>query len=263
MRCDEARSRIGMLHDGELPAGDRAAVATHAAGCPECSRYRDELGRLSRALRQARETAPPALLERIRAGLAVEAAEPTDLAGTPVPQPSRFAGMGAALAARLPNLRQVAAILVAAALSAAATAWWMQGAATQHALAHNVLAAHMRSLLQDNPVQVASLDTHTVKPWFAGRLEYTPLVKDLSAEGFQLVGGRLDFVDGKRVAALVYRRRLHQISVFIWPARHDEGGSALAHIGGYNVIAWNKGGMSFWAVSDLNGGELAELEALL
>lgn len=268
MRCDEAKTRIGMLHDGELANGEREAVTAHAAQCPECARYRDELGRLSRHLRQVRETAPLPLLERVRANLEVEAAEEAAPPAAPWSErPARrgpFTGATAALARRMrPYMLQMAAVLVACAISAGGTAWWMQQAQTTQLLAEDVLAAHMRALLQDNAVQVASLDTHTVKPWFAGRLEYTPLVKDLTAEGFQLIGGRLDYVDGRRVAALVYRRRLHQISLFVWPAHGEAAAPASTVIDGYNVLSWNKGGMTFWAVSDLGSGELGELRALL
>jgi anti-sigma factor RsiW len=147
-------------------------------------------------------------------------------------------------------------------LSAAAALWWADRAQDQQALAHDVLAAHVRSLLQDNTVQVASLDTHTVKPWFAGRLDYTPVVKDLSEEGFKLIGGRLDYVDGRRVAALVYMRRLHKINVFIWPAK----GTAIAshlHIDGYNIVTWTAANMTFWAISDVEERELDRLAELL
>jgi anti-sigma factor RsiW len=139
----------------------------------------------------------------------------------------------------------------------------VHNADVRNALARDVLAAHVRALMQDNAVQIASLDTHTVKPWFAGRLEFAPAVKDLSAEGFALAGGRLDYVGGRRVAALVYRRRLHQVSVFVWPADGDAVTPSAARLDGYNLVSWQRGGMTFWAVSDLNEGELRELQSLL
>jgi anti-sigma factor RsiW len=153
-------------------------------------------------------------------------------------------------------------VLVACTVSVAATWWHMQAVATHQVLIRDVLAAHVRSLLQDNVVQVASSSTHTVKPWFAGRLEFTPVVKDLSAEGYQLVGGRLDFVGGRRVAALVYKKRLHQINVFVWPS-NNEVALKLDTADGYNVVSWSRGGMTFWVISDLNAGELRELPSLL
>lgn len=260
MRCD--RDRITQLVDGELPSGEREAVTAHAEGCPDCARYRDELIRLRHHLRQARESAPPRLLDRVSARLAAEAE--ADFGS-----PAARLGLRRAVAERVARglspavLRRVAAILLACALSIAGTAWWIQRTGEEAAVSHDVLTAHVRSLLQDDPVQVASANTHAVKPWYAGRLDYSPVVKDLSAEGFQLVGGRLDYVDGQRVAALVYRRRLHQISVFVWPSDDRAVASYSAKVDGYNVLGWSRAGTSYWAVSDLNEGELRELQALL
>ncbi|MDF2996105.1 MAG: transrane anti-sigma factor [Xanthobacteraceae bacterium] len=139
----------------------------------------------------------------------------------------------------------------------------MQCSNAEAALSRDVLAAHVRSLLQDNPVQIASLDTQTVKLWFAGRLEYSPVVRNLSTEGFELFGGRLDYVDGQRVAALVYKRRLHRINVFVWPSDRGASVSYSGKLDGFNVFGWSKAGMTYWAVSDLNEGELHEFQALL
>lgn len=262
MRCDQIRDRIALLIDGELPSGEREAVTTHAEGCPDCARYRDELMRLRQHLRQACESAPPRLLERVSARLAAEAE--ADL-GSSVAGPGFLHAVADRVARglSLTVLRRAAAILLACAISIAGTAWWMQRTEGGAAVSHDVVAAHVRSLLQDDPVQVASADTHTVRPWFAGRVDYAPVVKDLSAEGFQLVGGRLDYVDGQRVAALVYRRRLHQISVFVWPADSGTIASYSAKVDGYIVLGWSRAGTSYWAVSDLNEGELRELQALL
>ncbi|HZP74773.1 MAG TPA: anti-sigma factor [Pseudolabrys sp.] len=261
MRCDEASERIGLLIDGELAGDERRALLEHVESCVTCRRYRDELKRLQQHLAQAHQPAPRALLHRVRGALASEAAPGTAVARRPQTLPTR---MAAHMRGRLrPLIVQAAAVLVACIFTAGMTFWLTQESDTQALLAKDVMSAHMRSLLQDNAVQVASLDTHTVKPWFAGRLEYTPVVKDLSAEGFQLVGGRLDYVEGHRVAALVYRRRLHEISVFTWP---ESGGDTAPHratVNGYNILSWTKGGMAYWAVSDLNDGELRQLQALL
>jgi anti-sigma factor RsiW len=264
MRCDEARDRIGPLLDGELANDERRALVAHAADCPDCARYRDELKRLRGHLAQAREAAPQMLLDRVRAGLAVETSAQETAPTTPRTLEAWPAGVLGRVRQRLrPYARQAAAVLVACVISIAGTWWWVQSADTRDALARDVLAAHVRALLQDNAVQIASLDTHTVKPWFAGRLEFAPVVKDLSAEGFQLVGGRLDYVGGRRVAALVYRRHLHQVSVFIWPAEGDVATPSRTRLDGYNLVSWHRAGMTFWAVSDLNEGELRELPALL
>lgn len=264
MRCDEARERIGPLLDGELANDERRALVAHAEACPDCARYRDELQRLRSHLARAREAAPQLLLDRVRAGLEVEAsghdAAPTTSRGR---QTLPAAAIGWMRQRLRPYAWQAAAVLAACVISIAGTWWWVQSADTRDALARDALAAHIRALLQDNAVQIASLDTHTVKPWFAGRLEFSPVVKDLSAEGFQLVGGRLDYVGGRRVAALVYRRHLHQVSVFIWPSEGDATTPSRIRFDGYNVLSWHRAGMSFWAVSDLNEGELRELQALL
>ncbi len=127
-----------------------------------------------------------------------------------------------------------------------------------------IITAHIRSLLQDGPIQVASSDSHTVKPWFAGRVDFAPEVKDLTAEGFPLMGGRLDYVHGRRVGGLVYKRRLHTINVFMWraPGGDDAAPSATTR-NGYNFLTWTKAGVIYWAVSDLDGAELKRLQELL
>lgn len=260
MRCDQARERISSLLDGELSSEENRALVAHVEDCPQCARYRDELRRLGSLLVLVREKAPRTLLHRVRASLAVEtAAHPAPHADEALP-----VGGIARFGSRLrPYLRQAAAVLVACILSIAATWWWMHATDTRDALARDVLSAHVRSLLQDSAVQIASADTHTVKPWFAGRLEFAPVVKDLSAEGFRLIGGRVDYIGGRRVAALVYRRNLHQVTVFSWPTSGEISAPARPRLNGYNLAFWTTGGMTFWAISDLNEHELRDLQALL
>lgn len=126
-----------------------------------------------------------------------------------------------------------------------------------------VVDSHVRSLLAKHLVDVESTDQHTVKPWFAGKLDFSPEVRDLSESGFKLVGGRLDYVHTRTVAALIYQRRQHIINVFVWPA-HEAGRSArVEDRDGYHVVSWVHNGMAWWAVSDLNSAELQELAKLL
>ena len=263
MRCDQARERIGALLDGELSGRQRQDIAEHAESCPACARYRDELKGLSTQLAGARERAPQGLARRIQTRLAIERQSPMAEIATLKPEPSSFAAKVATMTGGwIPALRQMAAVLVACVVSVSATWWHLQAVDTQKLMTRDVLAAHVRSLIQDNTVQVESNNTHNVKPWFAGRLEFTPVVKDLSIDGYQLVGGRLDYIGGRRVAALVYRKRQHQINVFTWPS-NETASVKLTTAEGYNVASWSRGGWAFWAISDLNAGELRELPALL
>ena len=122
-----------------------------------------------------------------------------------------------------------------------------------------IVAAHIRALQPDHLVDVMSTEQHTVKPWFAGRLPFSPPVKDLSADGFALTGGRLDYLPGNMAATLVYKRRQHVIDLFIWPSEpEDDRGSSRGVREGYNFARWQTDGMSFWAVSDLNTRELEQ-----
>jgi anti-sigma factor RsiW len=161
-------------------------------------------------------------------------------------------------------LRQAAVLAIACGLTALATTMILSRAENGTLVEREVVSAHLRSLLQESPIQVASSDTHAVKPWFSGRVDFSPPVKDLTAEGFPLLGGRVDYIGGRRVAALVYRRNLHIVNVFLWPS--DNRGEVVPRVDalkGYNVLLWNNGGLTYWAVSDLNGDELRQLQSLL
>jgi anti-sigma factor RsiW len=261
MQCERVRELLSPYLDGELSAEERRAVAAHLGECPSCSAQLSDFRHVGQTLAEAgREPAPKALAARVRGNLARAAhAEPTPTTAL-ISKPSR-AGVSFV---RRGLLRQAAVIAAACVLSVVATWWATSSLGQQHRLEQEVLAAHVRSLLQDSPIQVASSDAHTVKPWFAGRIDFSPEVKDLASEGFPLVGGRLDYVGGRRVGAVVYKRRLHVVNVFMWPSTSaGDAAPRLITRNGYNLLMWSRGGVDYWAVSDLNSGDLAQLQALL
>jgi anti-sigma factor RsiW len=215
----------------------------------------DDLSALIKA-GATRHAAPPQLRARIDARIAeIGSARAGELAGAEVPRlPTgawrRWMNMGAAFA-----VGAVASIAVMLAL---------RGAGDEDLIAQAVVDSHVRSLMSAHLVDVESSDKHTVKPWFSGKLDYAPPVKDLASEGIPLAGGRLDYLGQRPVAALVYRLNRHTINVFVWPA----AGASLqdpvfAVRQGFNVAHWTGDGMQFWAVSDVNAGELRNVVRLL
>ena len=131
--------------------------------------------------------------------------------------------------------------------------------APRQLLAENVLSAHLRSLNGTHLLDVPSTDQHTVKPWFAGKLDFSPPVKE--ADGFPLLGGRIEYIEGHSAAALVYGRRAHIVNLFVWPSATSTPESSQTR-NGYQMRTWSANGMTFWAVSDINQAELADFVAL-
>ena len=135
---------------------------------------------------------------------------------------------------------------------------------TDDLVAQEVVSSHIRSMMLNHLVDVPSSDQHTVKPWFNGKLDFAPDVRDFAEQGFPLVGGRLDYVDNRTVAALVYQRRKHSINLFIWPSsRVTDKSTQQFSVNGYNIIHWTNSGATYWAVSDVNNADLSEFAKLV
>jgi anti-sigma factor RsiW len=155
------------------------------------------------------------------------------------------------------------ATVAACALIAAVALFVVVTHRTANNLAQELVADHVRSLMASHITDVLTSDQHTVKPWFNGKVDFSPQVRDLSADGFELVGGRLDYVDGHDAAAIVYQRRKHIINLFTWPVSGSDEEPRVTAQQGYNVITWTQAGMQYSAVSDLNRQELSQLVSLL
>ena len=163
-----------------------------------------------------------------------------------------------------PSWIKTAAPLATAALVLLLLIPTLKGPSPDELLTQDIVAGHIRSLMADHLADVPSSDEHTVKPWFNGKLDFSPPVNDLAKEGFPLVGGRLDYLNNRPVAALVYRRDAHVINVFLWPSNTTAQASAPVKTQqGYHVIRWTSSGVNFWIVSDLEASQLAKFADLL
>jgi anti-sigma factor RsiW len=249
MRCDKAL-RVQALFDGELDAAASLEMEQHLNGCTECSALLEELTRTRAALRNAAPyyRADAALQNRIAAALDRE------------DKPARPSGVGAWLS----RSRAFWTGLISGGAGAAlATAMLMMAfvAPTNETLVAELSGAHVRSLMANHLIDIASSDHHTVKPWFAGQADVSPPVTDFAAQGYPLIGGRIDYIDGRRAAVVVYRRGKHVINVFTWPLKGALPGDSERD--GYRMMFWRGDDLAFAAVSDAAAPEIAGLKELI
>ena len=242
---ENIRELLHAFVDGELDLANTRETERHLQSCADCRGTERAIRELRSALTSDATAyrAPAHLRRNVRAALRREAKSSRQTLS-----PWLMFATGAAFAA----------VILGFAL------FQTTRATRTNAIVDQVVANHVRSLLAVQLVDVVSSEQHTVKPWFDGKIDFAPEVRDLSANGFPLVGGRLDYLDGKTVAALVYQRNKHPINLFITPEPTSRSNSpTVITRRGYNVFSWTNNGMKYWAVSDLNQAELREFTELV
>ena len=246
MKCEQTQELIHAYIDGELDVVRNIELERHFERCETCrSENEQQLNLRSLVHNGAKYFAAPDLLkQRVTNQLAQAETQP-----------------------RRGRWLAIAAVVLLAALSGVLM-WSMINARSRsradEMLAQEIVSSHVRSLMLDHLIDVPSSDNHTVKPWFNGKLDFAPEVKDLSAQGFPLIGGRLDYIGNRSVAALVYQKRKHPINLFVWAASEtaDQSEQQFSRQG-YNLVHWIKSGTSYWAVSDVNNPDLHEFVQLV
>jgi anti-sigma factor RsiW len=246
MTCKETKPLLNAYVDGELDSAGSVAVETHMQGCASCLGEVDGLHRLASAIESGslRYNAPTHLKRKLRSAIHAADVEPRS---------SVFSWRWVSIPATLALLVAFAWILTTRSLKSS----------EETALVNDIVSSHIRSMMADHVTDVPSSDSHTVKPWFSGKLDYSPPTKDLTEQGFPLIGGRLDYMDNRPVAALVYRRNQHVINLFVWPSNVATSQEEQLARQGYNLIHWTESGMTYWLISELNLPELRQCADLL
>jgi anti-sigma factor RsiW len=245
--CEQARSLLSAYFDRELDIAQSLDIEGHVRDCPRCTAALQRHEALHASFNAASLAfVPPAGLEgRVRQALRREVR----------PQASSIRSQWHWAAVPL------------AAMLAAALAWSVAihrgGSSGEDQVLAELVSSHVRSLMVDHLVDVATSDQHTVRPWFNGKVDFAPPVTDFTASGFPLIGGRVDYIAGRPVAVVVYGRRKHVVNVFIWPSGSAEGESLRnLTFQGYHLLRWSKSGLTFWAVSDVSSTDLESLARL-
>lgn len=247
MSCNRTRQMLDAWIDGELDPATGQQLAQHLEGCADCRARHSEREALRATVRAA--VAPMA------APAALQLAVLRGIRAAPAPTANRTQ--------RLLSWWQAGVLATGSAAVAAAATFFMTGPATgptQQEVAGQVAALHARSLAGDGLIEIASSERHVVKPWFHGKIDFAPPVRDLSAEGFALLGARMERVGGRPAVALVYRIRKHPVNLFVW--RGEQGRAtplAFETVHGFTVGQWSSGGLDFAAVSDVEAQDLAKL----
>ena len=247
MTCQESGQLIHAFVDSELDLTRSLEMEAHLRECKSCAHAQQGIRALSSSMKDAslRFTPPASFEKRLRSAVRREAKE----------KPLKQSWWRWSMAA---------GALAVVVLAVWVTSVVLNRPSSDNLVAQEVVSSHVRSLMAQHLTDVPSSDQHTVKPWFDGKLDFSPPVKDPKEQGFELKGGRLDYIDNRPVAALVYQRRQHLINVFVWPAKSSSKSTTQASVSqGYNLIRWTNSGMEWWAISDLNLAELQQFVQML
>ena len=254
MICEMTQRFVPGYMDGELDLVRTIEMESHLKYCPTCAQTLENQQEVRTALRRCplAYSAPAVLRERIQSS--VRASSGSEVRTSKIKWPS------------LNMWQSASAFALLALISLSGWQWTarLRAPSSDQRITAEVFSSHVRSLESNHLLDVVSTDQHTVKPWFDAKLDFSPPVEDLASDDFPLVGGRLDYLEGRQVAALIYRRREHFINVFVWP--NHAGSNSTQPIEsrqGYNIVGWSRGGFQCWAVSDIGRSDLAEFVRLL
>ena len=262
MNCEEAKKLMDGYLDGELDPITSQTIEQHLRECDKCDQAYKAHALLIRSISDKTPyyKAPAGLRERIQSSLREEIAErPLESVWRDMPSrlQSEQSERRAVLFGTQWSWLALAAAIIFAALITLNLMPRLQRPGSDQFLATQLIASHVRSLMANHLTDVASSDQHTVKPWLDAKLDFAPAVADLGSEGFPLLGGRLDYLDNRTVAALVYQRRKHFINVFTWPAESGTTGTTKTMTRqGYQLLHWVDSDINYWAVSDVSEADL-------
>src|SRR5438132_2254552 len=268
MNCEEATKLMDGYLDGELDPITSQTIEQHLRECDKCDQAYKAHALLIRSISDKTPyyKAPAGLRERIQSSLREEIAERSPrsvLRDIPSLFRSKQSERRAVPFGTQWSWLALAAAIVLAAVIASNLVPRLQRPGADQLLATQLIASHVRSLMANHLTDVASSDQHTVKPWLDAKLDFAPAVADLGSEGFPLIGGRLDYLNNRTVAALVYQRRKHFINLFVWPAAPDATGTPKTITRqGYQLLHWTDSDFNYWAVSDVNDKDLQAFKQL-